>query len=306
MIKEIIDLLSDDEKSLSTPLLKTQVFAKRIGNEKLYNWVTQELNGYDPHGEVPSYRLAKVNPFATLTNYAYSYQDQPLPLSIFNDDIIQAILSFKIDSGIKAIEEIASGRNGHTVVKPFGVDFDAMLTREAKKNGAKFKISNARIIITTSEFTNVIGKIRSKLLDLVLEVESEFPNIDEELNNKISKEEVSNTVTNIMTQVNINTNGQGNVITAGSNNTIKANINISKGDIDSLKDELQANNVSSEDIDELTTLIKTEEPIENDFGPGVKGWISKMLSKAVDGSWEISIATAGGLLLEVLKKFYGF
>lgn len=304
MIKEIIELLSDDEKSLSTPFLKSQIFAKRIGNDVLYNWVTQELNGYDPHGEIPNYRLAKVSPYATLTTEDYQ-GDQLLPLSVFDDSIIQGLLKFKVDSGIKAVEEIASGRNGNTIVKPFGADFDVMLTREAHKNGAGFQISNARLIITTSEFTNVIGKVRSKLLELLLEVESEFPNIDE-FNNNVNKEEVSNSITNIMTQINITSNGQGNVVTAGNNNNVKANINIAKGDLDALRSELERNKVSTDDINELTTIIKSEEPIESDFGSGVKAWMSKMLGKAVNGSWEIGIATAGGLLVEVLKKYYGF
>ncbi|RBQ02871.1 hypothetical protein [Pedobacter miscanthi] len=306
MIKDIIELLSNDEQSLSTPLLKTKVFAKRIGNASLYNWVTQELNGYDPHGQIPIYRLAKVNPYAVLTANDYSYQaDQPLPLSLFNDEIIQGILKFKIDSGIKAIEEIASGKNGNTIIKPFGADFDAMLTREAQKNGAKFQISNTRVMLTTSEFTNVVGKIRSKLLDLILEVEAEYPNLEKELNDNVSKEEINKSITNIMAQINITTNGQGNVITAGNNNIVKTNINVLKGDIESFKDELKKNNVSLEDIDEIASIVISEEPTATGFGLGVNGWMSKMLTKSIDGSWEIGIATAGGILVEVLKKFYG-
>jgi hypothetical protein len=40
------------------------------------------------------------------------------------------------------------------------------------------------------------------------------------------------------------------------------------------------------------------------FGPAVKGWMSRMMGKVVDATWQIELAVAGGLLAEALKAYY--
>jgi hypothetical protein len=108
-----------------------------------------------------------------------------------------------------------------------------------------------------------------------------------------------------MTQININSSGQGNIVTSGSNNTITAHININKGDIEALRQELIKHKVTTEDVDELTEIVQSEEPIQNELGQNSKNWLSKMVSKSINGTWEVGVATAGGLLVEILKKYYG-
>jgi hypothetical protein len=42
------------------------------------------------------------------------------------------------------------------------------------------------------------------------------------------------------------------------------------------------------------------------FGPRVREWIKKMISKAVDASWQIELGVAGNLLTDALKAYYGW
>ncbi len=58
----------------------------------------------------------------------------------------------------------------------------------------------------------------------------------------------------------------------------------------------------------LEKIIEEESAIEekDKFGPKVKNWIYRMIGKAVDGSWQIAVGTAGGVLAEILNHFYGF
>ena len=41
------------------------------------------------------------------------------------------------------------------------------------------------------------------------------------------------------------------------------------------------------------------------FGVKVSEWIGKMISKAADGSWQIGIGVASGILVEALNQYYG-
>lgn len=306
MIKEIIDLLSDDEKSLSTPLLKTQVFASRIGNNMLYDWVSKELNGFSYKDDIPEYRIAKASPMGSITD-GYNYQENTtLPVSIFGIEIAEKLIKFRIDNGVKSIEDVSTGKYGDTIYKPLGADFCAMLTKKAHENGFDIQVTEARILVHIGEFINSISKIRAKFLDLILKVEQGYPDIDNDLKeNVIDKTNLNQSITHIMTQINIQSSGQGNIVNSGDHNNISPNININQGDLNSLREELSKQKVQSDDIDEIAQIVIHEAPNGNEFGPEVKGWLSKMINKSIDGSWEIGLATAGGLLVEVIKKFYG-
>jgi hypothetical protein len=100
--------------------------------------------------------------------------------------------------------------------------------------------------------------------------------------------------------------GDGNTITTGNQNNIKINSQILKGNLDALKQELAKQHVSNSDIEEIAAIVQEERPNEtNKLGTKTNNWIQKMLQKSLDGSWQIGVATAGGLLTELLKSFFG-
>lgn len=105
----------------------------------------------------------------------------------------------------------------------------------------------------------------------------------------------------------IGDNFSGNTIIIGDHNQVKT-IQIQNGNFDSLKDLLERNNVSSEDIEELREIVTTEEPnIETKtLGTKTNGWIAKMVNKCLDGSWAIGIGAAGKLLADGIKAYYGW
>jgi hypothetical protein len=61
------------------------------------------------------------------------------------------------------------------------------------------------------------------------------------------------------------------------------------------------------DIDNLELAIEADEtPSANkQFGTNVSSWIGSMVSKAAEGSWSISLATAASVLGIGISKYYG-
>lgn len=110
---------------------------------------------------------------------------------------------------------------------------------------------------------------------------------------------------NIGTQINIHSTGQGNLINTGHNNNITNYYKTGERNLETLRESLTTYKVLDEDIEELSSVIVSEEPIDNVFGPRVKGWLAKMINKAIEGTWEIGLATAGGVLTEIINKYYG-
>jgi len=99
--------------------------------------------------------------------------------------------------------------------------------------------------------------------------------------------------------------GNENIIAVGNQNS-SFSINVRSGNIDSLKTELEKNKITQDDISEILQIVENEKLNDNkEFGPKTKSWLSKMLNKSLDGTWEISIATAGGILTEILNKYFG-
>lgn len=100
-------------------------------------------------------------------------------------------------------------------------------------------------------------------------------------------------------------NGHTTII-VGDNN--KVNYTITEGSFDSLKDMLSKNGVSNGDISELKMILESEKPNSEKkiFGNQTNGWVSKMISKSLEGSWSIGIGAAGNLLADGIKAYYGW
>lgn len=307
-IAEIINLLSDDDQSLVKPFLKAQIFAKRIGNDGLYKWVVQELNGYEIEYELPSYRMAKCNDFAVLKQNGRLTIEQTLPLTSFSEEIRSMMLKFRVYNSIKSLEGIVTTDPKGALNKLYGADFCQMLSNDLKKQGLNFGVHSLRTQVQVFELSEVLTNIRSKLLELMLELEEDFPNIDTELETReIDKQAVNQTINFYMNKIRITTTGDGNTVNTGDNSTVINNAVVTKGNKEALKKFLVENGVANEDVTHLAEIIDEEESATTltKFGPKVGAWIQMMIGKAVSGGWEIGVGAAGSILAQGILKYYG-
>ena len=307
IIEQIIDELSDSEKSLTNPLLKTKVIATRIGNQELITWTNNELSSYKDK-ELPSYRLGKAKITCTLQRGYNIQENVPLPVTLFDKKFVEELTNFKFNQSVQTLENLERDNKNGTIYRDFGPDMCAGMTEMARDAGQRFAIVTMRLTVHSSQITQVLAEIRAKLLDFILEVEKEFPNLDEIIKNKlVLKENVNEKLEQIYHQTIINTSGYGNTITAGEGNTVKSRINITQGNVKELKQELLKNNVPAENISEIIKIVQEEQPNKekNRFGQNVNSWIQKMVSKTLDGTWQIGTGAAGGLLVELIKHYYG-
>lgn len=103
----------------------------------------------------------------------------------------------------------------------------------------------------------------------------------------------------------ITVQGNHNLVNTGSHNQIRIEHNTWKGDIEALKTELARHQISSEDIAEIAQIVMNDQPNPDSKMPDkAVPWINKMLTKAVQGSWDIATHTAGSLLAEIIKGYY--
>lgn len=231
MIDSIIEILTDPNQSLEGALLKTQVLASRLANTELKKWVTNELKGYSDTSLLPEYRKAKANPIADIDDGMNYEANAPLPVTIFSRRIADLLIKFSIYQGVQSLEQTANGEHGEYIIKQFAEDFCAWLSREAQQNGQRINIHNVRVHIHVSELSQALGAIRTRLLELMLELEKQYPNLEKDIKkNKFDKLPVNQKIVQIMSQVNITTTGDGNLINTGNDSTFNVNTKITKGE----------------------------------------------------------------------------
>ncbi|SHF03410.1 hypothetical protein SAMN05444278_1231 [Psychroflexus salarius] len=256
MIDKIIDELSDSNQSLVNPLLKTKVIATRIGNIELLNWINKELNGYNSiqsNSDLPDYRNAKANSSCTL-KVGYGIQENtPVPIAYLKDEGLRDFfIKFPLVDGVQTLETYTTNPKGDTLGKNLSVDFWKMVTSEFRKTGVNITVTNISVTTSISSITQTLSEIRSKFLDLMLAVETEFPNIsDISSSTKEQKNELSDKITLILKQVNITNSGDGSSINTGNDNAL----NSASGD--NIQQEINLTKEKSEQIEELISELKS-------------------------------------------------
>lgn len=302
LISDIIEELMDSKTSLSSPLLKTKVLATKIENKTLLDWVNNEINGYSDLSHIPEYRILNCNVFINYILGFHQYTNQSLMISSFPETLRKSLEGIVLNNSIAALENLASSPNTSDIESIPSGDELQRVQKHLKSNGnPNISILQLRKSTSVNAITQVVFTVRSKLLDLMLEIDNKFGNITDFDSIKNNNDKI----TTIMTNTVINNNGDGNILNTGDKAKIDAKITIKKGDKENLKRKLIEEGIANEDIVELAKIIDEEEPLDGKFGGKVNRWVTKMLGKALDGSWQITVGAAGSMLAEALGSYYG-
>lgn len=306
LIEQIISDLTDDQKSLTSALLKTKVLASKIQNNDLYHWVSCEINGYEKNDKLPPYRCNIPNHLkGTMLNGYTKYSNVDIPTSGLGSSFEDKLRSMDFPDSVSGLEKLINVKTGQRLTQPFRAEIRSMVESNWQSMGNPYlqlislyrEISNVAIV-------EILSNVRNKLLDMMLEIDQKFGHINELKELKSKNDEIRT----IMNHTIINNSGDGNILNTGNEVVIKAEINITKQNKESLSKHLSDNGVNVEDISQLIELIDDEEPDykSKTFGHNVNEWTKKMLGKALDGSWTIGVGAAGSLLADAIGKYYGF
>lgn len=301
LIDEIIELLSSQSGSLSDALLKTKVLLHKIGHQELVEWVNDELNGYSDDKELPSYRRLLAQVLVNASNGAYSVTRQPIPLFHLTETEKERLQYVKMSQSLAVLENLVSDKGGH-LQSPIPMEANHKLS---KGLGNGYMVEKAWSEIQQADLYQIFIQVRSRLLDFIL-------NLKDQIGDLSSEQDIKKLTDSIDTSSLFNNAIFGNnaTIIVGSGNKQKVINTVVKGDFNTLANELTQHEVAESDISKLKVAIDSDEQTKEiagrEFGPSVKKWLKSMLSKAVDTSWQIELNIAGGLLVEALKKYYGW
>ncbi len=203
---KIIKELANKEISLEVAFNRLLIIASDIGNTDLIDWATNELNGYSNDSKIPKYREGKMGHIVySGINGHLQVRNQPLPLSVFDKEILDYIKVNYFDQDIATIGRFAFGNNGE-----IGLD----LTELA---GNVYKNSSIQCISISMKFPKemflgILSVIRTKLLKIFIELDKNFgclDNLDIDTNGRKLKE-INNKLNIIIYEDNSVTIGDGN------------------------------------------------------------------------------------------------
>ncbi|WP_423391489.1 hypothetical protein [Burkholderia sp. LMG 21824] len=293
IVIQLQELASNSDHDISDSLRKALMVATKLDLAAFRGWILAELNGYAGASRemLPDYRtihgeLRVQNPFHGL---------QPF---LVPQNLHDAVTQVHVTESVASIQQLIEGSQTGHLVFYFSPEQERILM--SMQDG--FAPLRPLRVIGANKLMAILNTVRTRILEWSLSLERENI-LGHGLSFSASEKQAAMHSQNIRIE---NFQGiLGNV--EGSSVTQTNSQHIAASDFSSLARYLTEQGVGDAEIRELERAVREDpEPrSSNEFGPRVSAWVGKMVAHAASGGWEISVATAGGVLAAALSKFYG-
>jgi hypothetical protein len=300
LLNEIVELLTNENGSLNAALLKTKVLLHEIGHKGLVGWVNSELAGYGEEADLPPYRVVNIRIFGNVTNGHYTYPQRPLMVSNLREKFGDSLEVEKIHQAVGVLEKNVAGSTLETtMIKQLGPSMDHWLSKQFKDG---YYVEGSYSQISIAQIRQILIEVRSRLLDFILELRDEVgvSTSDDDAKERVNTLDIPGMFGKAVF-------GDNATIVIGNQNHQQITNTSVKNDAAALATELRKHGVGEDDIQSLHDAI-SEDPVPatvDQYGPAVRGWMSRMFAKAADGTWNIGIGAVSGVLTTVIQKYYG-
>jgi hypothetical protein len=292
IVLEMQRMATDKKEDISDLLRKALLVATKLKLHDFRSWVDNELNGYRK-GPVPEYRKLKAtvrlkDPYHGL-----------IPVIFQTQEIADVICNIQVRDPMGNLVSILEKQTS-SISDPI-----YPLTPEQEN----FLISNQDGMglppirtVSSSAISTIIDLVRTQILEWSLKLEEQGI-----LGNGLTFSNDEKEIAVSSQGINIH-NFQGVLgDVSNSNMTQNLNMKIETHNFDSLKSFLLSEGLSNTDLSELEHAIQhdPEPDTKGNFGDKVSSWMGRMLTKAANGSWQVSAAAAGNLLAQAIGAYYG-
>ncbi|MEM9789120.1 MAG: hypothetical protein AAF842_01820 [Planctomycetota bacterium] len=294
LVLQLQNLASSSTVTTRELLRKAMLVASKLGLEDFKSWLSSEMQGYPAESEVPKYRqvhaeLKAKNPYHGL-----------IPLVIEDSEMARHFSDVKIREPVGNLAEMLarSGDSGGSLTLGLSSAEMAWLMQGQGDYGQLPPVRT----VSRGQIVGIVDAVQNHILDWALRLESDGV-LGEGMSFSHEEKEIAASTSNLRIE-----NFQG-VLGNVANSQLTQNLvqEVSKGDFASLDRFFRSKGLSEEDVKELRSALAQDGDVAVAGKPGaeVSQWISKMLAKAADGSWQIGLGAAGGLLSQAIAAYYG-
>lgn len=276
-------LVLDPQSNLTDILRNALLISQKLGLDDFKSWCELELKGYEDidDSNIPEYRCI-YGSFHVLDvrNRRRQYVGDQAVGQIIKEGIIffqetlvsdQDFFDFRFPDDKNAFLKNAFGLNSNNYIF------------YSKVNKISIK--------------KVLEIIRTKVLEFSIQLDKEGI-LGEDWEFTIEEKKMAINITNfqgILGDVKHSSVQQTNTLTVQKNN------------FESLEQYLKCNSIESHDIQDLKAIIDVSPlPLSSsEYSSNLKGWMTKMLGKSIDGSWQVAVGAAGSILATGLQNYFG-
>lgn len=275
MIKELIEDLAFDKITLSQGLTRAKIITSKIQNAAFKQWINKEFQGYTNDDTIPNYREIACQT-SLVISLPFGGQDV-IPLAVTDPDLKDFYNLHKVFESITFIESTLNNLTDKvniTIQLPSNL---AILLADPFKEDIESRGGGLRAATKKfgkAAYQNIIESTKQKLLDTLLELNQQFPDLENEF--MATKENVSK-VNNIVTN-NIWGNNNPINIAAGQEVTqkdITNNINFDD------YSKLEKLGVEEEQIEELKAIVNNHKGDKSTLQEKTMKWVTPVITGVV-------------------------
>ena len=294
LLDEIRSDLVNESAGLANTLRKAKILASAIGLPEFQEWVDSELGGYTDRDRVPAYRRFRPTNLGTFAGpFNSMVKNMVLPTYNLPDEVREFAENMIFFDGVGALE--AQKSSGGQIKWSQEM---ILLARD------EITISNGMILVDAHQpvpaylIPGILDQIKNKLLDFILGLQ-ESNVTSEDLDNRTVP---TDTARNLFY---INIYGDRNIVASGEHVTQQPD-QVIAGDIDSLLLFLHELDIEGSDLSELQEALLSEpDGADGHYGPRVRAWLGKMISRAASETWDIGVEAASKVLTAAINHYYG-
>lgn len=261
MIKELIRDLTYDKITLNQCLTRAKLIAHKINNAELKNWIVNELNGYTSNKELPNYRIIPCQSYGIVHNPYYGKQQITLDFSNLDKSFNKKINTYEVLQGVDNLEKQSANNTTGSVKLP--IEF----IKICQKLFESEDLIDIKRQIHFGQLGEIVGVVKQKLLDTLLDLDIEFPSFETNyLDNIENKEKSSSIINNHIYGDNAHTNvsiGDSNSQTINSDFSIK---------VENLLQELKNLGIQDEELKEIKQIL-TDKADKKTIGKKALEWV---------------------------------
>ena len=302
---KILKELASNQTSLDVVLSRLIIIASDIEDIKLQEWALNELNGYSKNENVPEYRQLQGELIYSGINGHLMVNKLHLDIGFLDKDFQEIVLQpFVVSNGISLL--LSGLENGEIFSKDM-----TFLSSQVYKNSetitGAIQATNIALVFNKAHIQNIISNVRTKLLQIFLELDKNYGNLDElDVSQQIDDiDSVKQTIHQIIYQDNSITNsGEINLATGKSVLEINQNNGIDGDQLNNILIQIRQTqeNISSSDkeaISEFLEVIEEQIKLDKPKKSLLKTAISGL--QAIKGTTEFAVAvTALGQFFHIL------
>lgn len=302
LLDEIQTSILDSQQGIAPSLLKFKLLASRLNSISLEQWVKHELEGYPKDAELPDYRSVGIHYLADFSGpFGSGVKNAPIPPYAIKEYAGAEWNIYELRQSISGIDALV-GQTTDGVIQLAVSNLIYLLQGNVYEGMA---CNSVRGLISRAALIEVNSAVRSRMLDLTIELERKVPeSLSVEARNRgADPSNAGPIVNNITNQI---VHGQLTTInSSGQNNRIS--FSVQQNSVSDVERYLLNSGIDQADAKKFAEILGSEKPTDSKqpFGEKAKAWLSKSLEKAVNGTWTIGIAGASKVFEQAALNFYG-